>query len=118
MEYNPAVYDDLNVTEFTPSPNSGIGTATAFGTVPAPVVSNSYPSVAIPTFFVTPTSSSAGITQYAEIWYSFYQYPTTSQLIFGGTTAIASNGNPYGLNQVLPPVELSGLPAEIGRAHV
>jgi hypothetical protein len=111
MEYNPAVYDDINVTQFTPSPNTGIGSPTTFGNVPAPVVSASYPSIAIPTFFITPTSSSAGITQYAEVWYSFYQYPTEAQLIFGGTTAIQSNGNPYGLNQVMPPVELSGLPA-------
>ena len=111
MEYNPAVYDDRNITEFAPSPNTGIGSATAFGTVPAPVVTASYPSVAVPTFFVTPTSSSAGITQYAEIWYSFYSSPTQAQLIFAGTTAIQPNGNPYGLNEVLPPVEISGLPA-------
>ena len=76
IEFNPAVYDDINITEFTPAPNTGIGSATAFGTVPAPVVTASYPSITIPTIFVTPTTSSAGITQYAEIWYSAYQYPT------------------------------------------
>ena len=65
----------------------------------------------IPTIFVTPTTSSAGITQYAEIWYSAYQYPTPDQYIFGGTTAIASNGNPYTINYTMPPVELSALPA-------
>jgi hypothetical protein len=111
MEYNPAVYDDVNVTEFIPSPNTGIGTPTAFGTVPAPVVTASYPSITIPSIFVTPTTSSAGITQYAEIWYSFYQYPTQDQLIFGGTTAINPNGNPYTINFTMPPVELSALPS-------
>ena len=111
MEYNPAVYDDKNITEFAPSPNSGIGSATAFGNVPAPIVTASYPSITIPSIFVTPTSSSAGITQYAEIWYSFYQYPTTEQLMFGGTTAINPNGNPYNTSTTLPPVELSGLPS-------
>ena len=111
MEFNAQVYDDKNITQFTPSPNTGIGSPTAFGTVPAPVITASYPNIAIPTIIVTPTSSSAGITQYAEIWYSAYQYPTTSQLIFAGTTAIASNGNPYGLNEVLPSVEISNLPA-------
>lgn len=111
MEFNAQVYDDKNITEFTPSPNTGIGSPTAFGTVPAPVVTAQYPNIAIPTIIVTPTSSSAGITQYAEIWYSAYQYPTTSQLIFAGTTAIASNGNPYGLNEVLPSVQISNLPA-------
>jgi len=111
MEFNAQVYDDKNITEFTPSPNTGIGSPTAFGTVPAPVVTAQYPNIAIPSIFVTPTSSSAGITQYAEIWYSAYQYPTTNQLIFAGTTAIQSNGNPYGLSEVLPPVEISNLPA-------
>lgn len=111
MEFNPTVYDDVNVTEFTPSPNTGIGSATAFGTVPAPVVTASFPSITIPTIFVTPTTSSAGITQYAEIWYSIYQYPTEAQLIFGGTTAINPNGNPYTINFTMPHVELSALPA-------
>jgi hypothetical protein len=111
MEFNPAVYDDKNITQFTPSPNSGIGSATAFGTIPAPVVSASYPSITIPSIFVTPTTSSAGITQYVEIWYSVYQYPTTSQLIFGGTTAIQPNGNPYTINYTTSSVELSGLPS-------
>jgi hypothetical protein len=111
MEFNPAVYDDVNITEFAPSPNSGIGSATAFGIVPAPVVSASYPSITIPSIFITPTTSSAGITQYAEIWYSFYQYPTESQRMFGGTTAINANGNPYTINFEMPSVELSGLPA-------
>lgn len=111
MEFNPAVYDDVNITQFAPSPNSGIGSATAFGIVPAPVVSASYPSITIPSIFITPTTSSAGITQYAEIWYSFYQYPTESQRMFGGTTAINANGNPYTINFEMPSVELSGLPA-------
>ena len=111
MEFNPAVYDDKNITEFAPSPNTGIGSATAFGIVPAPVVSASYPSITIPSIFITPTTSSAGITQYAEIWYSFYQYPTESQRMFGGTTAINANGNPYTINFEMPSVELSGLPA-------
>ena len=111
MEFNPAVYDDVNVTEFTPSPNTGIGSPVTFGTIPAPVVSASYPSITIPSIFVTPTTSSAGITQYVEIWYSAYQYPTTNQLIFGGTTAIQPNGNPYTINYTTSPVELSGLPS-------
>jgi hypothetical protein len=111
MEYNPSVYDDYSVTQFTPAPNTGIGSATAFGVVPTPTVSASYPSNAIPSIFIQVTSSSAGITQYAEVWYSAYQYPTASQLIFGGTTIINANGNPYSINVTMPLVELGGLPA-------
>jgi hypothetical protein len=111
MEYNPAVYDDANITQFTPSPNTGIGSATTFGTVPAPVVSASYPTAAIPTIFVTAQASSAGITQYAEIWYSAYNNPASSQLIFAGTTAVQPSGNPYNISQTLPPVQINSLAA-------
>ena len=111
MEYNPAVYDDYNVTQFAPSPNTGIGSPITFGSIPVPVVIAQYPNNSIPSFNVQVTTSSAGITQYVEVWYSFYQYPTASQLIFGATSAIASNGNPYGLNEVLPTIELSSLPS-------
>ncbi len=111
MEFNASVYDDVNVTEFTPSPDTGIGSPTTFGTVPPPVVTASFPSITIPTIFLTATTSSAGITQYAEIWYSAYQYPTPDQYIFGGTTAIQSNGNPYTINYVMPSVQLSAIPA-------
>jgi len=56
MEYNPAVYDDYSVTQFTPAPNTGIGSATAIGVVPTPTVSASYPSNAIPSIFIQVTS--------------------------------------------------------------
>ncbi|NDB58977.1 hypothetical protein EB001_11050 [bacterium] len=111
MEYNPAVYDDKNITEFTPSPNTGIGSPITFGTIPVPVIVNPYPSITNPAFSVRVTTSSAGITQYAEVWYSAYQYPTPSQLIFAGTTEIQSNGNPYTINYTMPDVQLFNIPA-------
>jgi len=111
MEYNPAVYDDVNVTAFTPSPNTGIGSPTAFGTIPVPVIVNPLPSITNPAFSVRVTTSSAGITQYAEVWYSAYQYPTASQLIFAGTTEIQSNGNPYTINFTMPDVQLFNIPS-------
>jgi len=110
MEYNPAVYDDKNVTQFTPSPNTGIGSPSAFGTIPAPLITVQYPSIVNPAFNVQITTSSAGITQYAEIWYSAYQYPTASQYIFAGTTEINANGNPYNINTVMPIVQLFNIP--------
>ena len=73
-------------------------------------VVNAIPTAVNPAFSVRATSSSAGITQYAEIWYSAYASPTVSQRIFAGTTAIQSNGNPYELNQILPDVQLFDIP--------
>lgn len=111
MEYNPAVYDDKNITQFTPSPNSGIGSATAFGLVPPPTITNLQPAATNPSFGVSVTTSSAGIVQYAEIWYSPYAFPTETQLIFGGTTAVQPNGNPYNPGSTMPIATLADVPA-------
>jgi len=110
-EFNPTVYDDKNITEFQPIPNTGIPSPTTFGTVPAPVVSTTYPAIANPSFSITVTTSSAGIIQYAEIWYSAYQFPTSTQYIFAGTTAVNPNGDPYNNSEVLTPIQLFDIPA-------
>lgn len=110
-EYNATVYNDADVTEFTPAPNTGIGDPTFFGTVPAPTITGSQPNITNPSFGVVVTSSSSGITQYAEVWYSAFASPTPDQLIFAGTTAIQSSGNPYNTNAVLPTVTLTNIPS-------
>ena len=111
MEYNPTVYDDKNVTQFTPSPNTGISSPIIFGIVPAPTISNALPYASNPAFNVNITTSSAGIIQYAEVWYSAYQFPTSAQMIFAGTTAINPNGDPYTINFIMPAVQLFNIPA-------
>jgi hypothetical protein len=110
-EYNPAVYDDKNITEFFPVDNTGIGSPTAFGFVPPPTISTELPTAANPAFSVIVTSSNAGITQYAEVWYSAFQFPTNEQKIFAGTTEVNSNGNPYDVASILPAVQLFNIPA-------
>ena len=110
-EFNPAIYDDINVTEFIPSDNTGIGSPITFGTIPAPVISAQYPNASNPAFSLTITTSSSGITQYAEVWYSAYAFPTDTQRIFAGTTEIQSNGNPYDINTAMPTVQLFNIPA-------
>jgi hypothetical protein len=57
------------------------------------------------------TSSTAGITQYAEVWYSAYQFPTSEQRIFAGITEVKANGDPYGQNVLMPAVQLFNIPA-------
>ena len=109
-EFNASIYDDISVTEFTPAPSTGIAAPNVFGSVPAPVVSAQYPTADVPSFVISSTSSSAGIIQYAEIWYSAFSSPTSDQRIFAGTTAIQSNGNPYAPSTSLPTVLLSTIP--------
>lgn len=110
-EFNPLVYDDTAITEFQPSPNTGIPNALVFGTIPAPTIGATYPTAANPLFIVNLTASSQGIIQYAELWYSAFSTPTSNQLIFAGTTEIQASGNPYTPGQPLPSISLANIPA-------
>ena len=109
-EFNPSVFNDMPITEFTPSPNTGIGSPTTFGTVYPPVITAQYPSIVNPAFTIRIQTSSNGISEYAEIYYSAYQYPTASQLIFAGTTEIQPGGSPYIVNSYMPDVQLFNIP--------
>lgn len=110
-EFNPDVYDDVNITQFTPSTNTGLGDPTFFGTVPAPVITAQFPTATNPSFGVVITTSQSGIIQYSEVWYSAYSNPLQTQLYFAGTSEVQSNGTPWNTNTVLPTVFLANIPA-------
>jgi hypothetical protein len=109
MEFNPEVYDDINITQFTPAPNTGIGSPLNFGTLTAPTISSLLPNATLPSINLDITAASAGIVQYAEIWYSAYSNPSAAQRIFAGTTAINSNGNPYSPSASMGVVSLTNI---------
>ena len=109
-EFNPAVFDDKPITQFTPAPNTGISYPTFFGTLPVPVVGNELPYANVPSFDLTITTSSTGIVQYAEIWYSAYASPTSAQRIFLTTTENQAGSTPYGNNVAMPAVAITTLP--------
>ena len=110
MNYDPTVFNDASITQFNPPDNTGLPDPNIFGTVPTPTISNLLLSAPIPSFQVNVTTSSAGITQYAEVWYSAFSNPTIDQLIFFGTTAVQSNGTPYGNGVAMPVVTVTGIP--------
>lgn len=110
MEFNSAVYDDVNVTQFTPAPNTGIGSPLGFGTLYAPTITNQQSSAPVPSFDVAVTAASDGIVQYAEVYYSAYSSPTDSQRIFAGITAVNPGGNPYDPNSSMGVVTLTNIP--------
>lgn len=110
MEYNPSVYDDVNVTQFTPAPNTGIGSPLGFGVLYAPTINNQQPFAPNPSFDVQVTAASAGIVQYAEVYYSAYSNPTDAQRIFAGITAVNPGGNPYDPSASMGVVTLSDIP--------
>lgn len=113
-EFNGEVYDDANIKQFTPSPNTGIGSPYGFGAMTAPTIpaASIKTNAAIPSFGVQVTASSSGITQYAEIWYSAFSTPDDSlgQRIFAGTTKVNSAGNPYAPSSVMETVILDSIP--------
>ena len=109
--YDPTVFNDASITQYQPQPNSGLPAPNSFGVIPAPVIANSNPTAASPSFQVDITTSNAGIVEYAEVWYSAYSNPTPSQLMFAGTTAVQPKGIPYGNSVAMPPVTLTGIPA-------
>jgi hypothetical protein len=111
MEFNPTVYDDVAITEFQPSPNTGIGDPLVFGTVPPPIVETEYPTAVNPLFLVKVTTPAAGISQYAELYYTAFASPTEAQLIFAGTSEVQANGTPWNTNTVLPLISLAGIPS-------
>ena len=111
QEYDPNVFNDVSITQYTPPPNTGLSNPNVWGTLYAPIIVSNQPTAANPSFQVQIESSSAGITQYAEVWYSAFNSPSTAQLIFAGTTEIQSNGTPYGNSVILPLVTLVNIPA-------
>ena len=110
-EFNATLYNDEPITEFQPSPNTGIPDPLIFGTIPAPVVGAQFPTNVNPLFVVSVTASSQGIIQYAELWYSAFSNPTPAQLIFAGTTEIKSNGVPYNPGEAMPTISLANIPS-------
>lgn len=111
MEFNASVYDDTDITEFTPAPNTGIGDPLFFGTLYAPVVTGLQPNITNPSFGVNVTAASSGIVQYAEIWYSAFEFPTDDQRIFAGTTVVNPGGNPFTPDASMGTVTLQNIPS-------
>ena len=111
MEFNSEIYDDTSITQFTPAPNTGIGDPTFFGTLQAPNIVAQYPTATNPSFVLQVTTSSSGITQYAEIWYSAFSNPLQEQMYFAGTSEIQSNGTPWNVSTILPNITLTNIPA-------
>jgi len=110
-EFNPAVFDDVNITQFTPSVNTGIGSPLFFGAIPTPLVNDAGRFAAEPYISVDITTPTSGIVQYAEIWYSAFQFPTDEQRVFAGTTQIQSSGNPYPAGAAIPTAFIVNIPA-------
>jgi hypothetical protein len=92
-EYNSQVYDDLDITAYTPAPNSNIPSSQYFSALAAPVVVASRPSASFPSFDVRVYIPATGRVTYGALFYttSATPGPLDWQII---ATAGAVNGAP------------------------
>ena len=105
-EFNPEVYADTDVTEFAPSPNSGFLDPSVFGTVPAPVINGIVTAGFKPKFDVVPTTSTDGIIEFVQIWYSTVPVPTIDQLTLLSVYS-SVNGQGFPQSTALPLYEVA-----------
>lgn len=87
-EYNAQVYDDLDITAFTPVPNSGLPSVSYFSPLSAPTVTG-YPSATIPNFSVTVFIPTTGRVTFGNLFFTTSATPTAGdwQLLTSATTA-------------------------------
>ena len=106
-EYSAAVYDDANITQYTPVPNSGLPSPTYFSALSAPTVSASRPSASIPSFDVQVTIPTTGRVTYGQLFYTTTPLVESSWILLA--SASTANNQPVTpgaiytfANQVLP----------------
>lgn len=107
-EYSAAVYDDFDITQYAPVPNSDLPSVSYFSPLSAPSISTSNPSSSIPNFDVTVAVPATGRVTDLSLYYTSSATPTTSdwKLL---STASTIDGTPITpgtsyvfSNQVLP----------------
>lgn len=91
-EYNAQVYDDQDITQFTPVPNSGLPSPTYFSPLSAPTVTG-FASASFPHFDVQVYVPATGRVLFGNLFYTTSASPSSSdwKLL---TTASTSNSQP------------------------
>tara|TARA_R110000868_G_scaffold223203_2_gene475046 strand:+ start:3065 stop:6199 length:3135 start_codon:yes stop_codon:yes gene_type:complete len=91
-EYNALIYDDKDITEFTPAPNSGLAAPSYFSTLTAPTVTSSDPTATVPTFDVQITIPTVGRVTFINLFNTTSATPSASDW-----TSLAGFENPSSL---------------------
>ena len=76
-EYNAQVYDDQDITQFSPVPNSGLSSPSYFSTLAAPTVTG-FPSATFPHFDVQVFVPVTGRVTWSNLYYTTSATPTAS----------------------------------------
>lgn len=88
-EYNSQVYDDKDITQFSPVPNSGLPSVTYFSALSAPTATG-FPSASFPHFDVTVFIPTTGRVTYSTLFFTTSATPSPSDW---SQLAIASSSN-------------------------
>ena len=106
-EYNAQVYDDQDITQFTPVPNSNLASPVFFSALSAPTVTASRPNDAVPSFDVQVAIPATGRVTFGTLFYTTNPADSLSYKVLN--TAVSPNNIPVAngttytfTNQVLP----------------
>jgi hypothetical protein len=106
-EYNSQVYDDQDITQFTPVPNSNLASPVFFSALSAPTVSASRPTDAVPSFDIQVAIPATGRVTFGTLFYTTNPADSLSYKVLN--TAVSPNNIPVAngttytfTNQVLP----------------
>ena len=106
-EYNAQVYDDQNITQFTPVPNSNLASPVFFSALSAPTVTASRPTDAVPSFDIQVSIPTTGRVTFGTLFYTTNPADSLSYKVLN--TAVSPNNVPVAngttytfTNQVLP----------------
>jgi hypothetical protein len=91
-EYNAQVYDDQDITQFTPIPNSGLASVSYFSPLAAPTVTG-FPSATIPYINIQVFVPTTGRVTFANLFWTTSATPTAAdwKLVSSAST---TNGQP------------------------
>jgi hypothetical protein len=107
-EYSAAVYDDFDITQYTPVPNSDLPSVIYFSPLSAPTITADNSDSPIPNFDVQTTTPATGRVTYIELYYTSAAIPTVNDWNLLSTAGRIDGepitpGNTYTFeNQVLP----------------
>jgi hypothetical protein len=108
-EYNAQVYDNFDITQYSPSGNTGNPSSGYFSTLSPPAVVDAKPYVSVPTFSVNCAVPIKGRTTYLTLFYTTTGSPTASDWTSFGTQTL-SNSQPFGSGAIVSFKDIS-LPA-------
>ena len=106
-EYNAQVYDDQDITQFTPVPNSGLSSPVFFSALSAPTVTASRPSDAVPSFDIQISIPATGRVTFGTLFYTIDPSNSLAWKVLDSAsspnnTPVTNSTNYTFANQVLP----------------